>query len=103
MYGHDPLLIALLLILGGLGIGCVQYRWPTIGAAIDVATKVLITFIGMLIFASGGATGRGTPAEPVPAPPTSVTSSPTPATTSSEPARAPLQDPRQSQAEGAPL
>lgn len=88
MYGHDPLLIALILTLGGVGIGCVQYRWPTIGAAIDVATKVLITFIGMLIFASGGTASRGTPTEPVPAPPTSVTSTPSPAMTSSQLARA---------------
>ncbi|MFF1505739.1 hypothetical protein ACFVZR_39445 [Streptomyces sp. NPDC058316] len=73
MYGHDPLLIALLLVLAGLGIGCVQHRWPSIGEAIDVATKVLITLIGLLIFASGGTTEQSAPPDPVPAPSTSAT------------------------------
>ncbi|MGW2089310.1 hypothetical protein [Streptomyces sp. NPDC001880] len=74
MYGHDPLLITLLLVLAGLGIGCVQHRWPAIGEAIDVATKVLITLIGLLIFASGGTTEQSTPTSPVPAPSMSATS-----------------------------
>lgn len=87
MYGHDPLLIVLILTLAGGGIGWVQYRWPTIGAAIDVATKVLITLIGMLIFAGGSTAGRSTPTEPAPAPPTSMTSTQTPAMTSPQLAR----------------
>jgi len=66
MYGHDPLLIILLLVLAGLGIGCVQHRWPAIGEAIDVATKVLITLIGLLIFANGGTTEQNTPTTPAP-------------------------------------
>lgn len=53
MYGHDPLSIIVLLALVGVGIAVVHYRWPTVGASIDVATKVLITLIGMLVFASG--------------------------------------------------
>jgi hypothetical protein len=73
MHGHDPLLIILLLALVGLGIGCIQHRWPAIGEAIDVATKVLITLIGLLIFASGGTTEQNTPTTPVPAPSTSAT------------------------------
>ncbi|MFJ3128017.1 hypothetical protein ACIPJO_34595 [Streptomyces sp. NPDC086993] len=68
MHGHDPLLIVLLLALVGLGIGCVQHRWPAIGEAIDIATKVLITLIGLLIFASSGTTGQNPPTSPVPAP-----------------------------------
>ncbi|MCX5115531.1 hypothetical protein OOK13_45375 [Streptomyces sp. NBC_00378] len=68
MHGHDPLLIVLLLALVGLGIGCVQHRWPAIGEAIDIATKVLITLIGLLIFASSGTTGQNSPTSPVPAP-----------------------------------
>ncbi|MFJ7497982.1 hypothetical protein ACIQZB_44270 [Streptomyces sp. NPDC097727] len=73
MYGHDPLLIALLLVLAGLGIGCVQHRWPAIGEAIDVATKVLITLIGLLIFVSGGTTEQNPPTSPIPAPSVSAT------------------------------
>ncbi|MFJ1774999.1 hypothetical protein ACIOFQ_32940 [[Kitasatospora] papulosa] len=57
MYGHDPLSVIVLLALVGIGIAVVQYRWPTIGASIDVATKVLITLIGMLAFASGTSSG----------------------------------------------
>ncbi|MEU9095928.1 hypothetical protein [Streptomyces sp. NPDC048428] len=57
MYGHDPLSIIVLLALVGVGIAVVQYRWPTVGASIDVATKVLITLIGMLVFASGTTSG----------------------------------------------
>ncbi|MCX5106731.1 hypothetical protein [Streptomyces sp. NBC_00439] len=68
MHGHDPLLIVLLLALVGLGIGCVQHRWPAIGEAIDIATKVLITLIGLLIFASNGTTGQNPPTNPTPAP-----------------------------------
>ncbi|MEU0632445.1 hypothetical protein [Streptomyces sp. NPDC005989] len=68
MHGHDPLLIVLLLALVGLGIGCVQHRWPAIGEAIDIATKVLITLIGLLIFASNGTTKQNPPTSPVPAP-----------------------------------
>ncbi|MFF9077738.1 hypothetical protein ACF1FX_36130 [Streptomyces sp. NPDC014646] len=74
MYGHDPLLIILLLVLAGLGIGCVQHRWPAIGEAIDVATKVLITLIGLLIFANGSTTEQNTPTTPTPPPPMSATS-----------------------------
>lgn len=83
MYGHDPLLITLLLVLTGLGIGCVQHRWPTIGEAIDVATKVLITLIGLLIFASG-TTEQSTPTNPAPTP---AASSPAPAAPSPETSR----------------
>ncbi|MCX4851740.1 hypothetical protein [Streptomyces sp. NBC_00893] len=68
MHGHDPLLIILLLALVGLGIGCVQHRWPAIGEAIDIATKVLITLIGLLIFASNGTTEQNPPTSPVPSP-----------------------------------
>ncbi|MEU2135083.1 hypothetical protein [Streptomyces sp. NPDC018352] len=68
MHGHDPLLIVLLLALVGLGIGCVQHRWPAIGEAIDIATKVLITLIGLLIFASNGTTEQNPPTSPAPAP-----------------------------------
>ncbi|MFH9090948.1 hypothetical protein [Streptomyces sp. NPDC017673] len=68
MYGHDPLLIALLLILVGAGIGIIQHRWPTIGASIDLATKVLIALIGMLVFVSGGTSGKGAPTKPTPQP-----------------------------------
>ncbi|MFJ4576870.1 hypothetical protein ACIP4W_36805 [Streptomyces sp. NPDC088846] len=68
MHGHDPLLIILLLALVGLGIGCVQHRWPAIGEAIDIATKVLITLIGLLIFASSGTTGQNPPTNPAPTP-----------------------------------
>ncbi|MFJ5724613.1 hypothetical protein [Streptomyces sp. NPDC093149] len=74
MHGHDPLLIILLLALAGLGIGCVQHRWPAIGEAIDIATKVLITLIGLLIFASTGTTEQNTPTTPAPAPSMSATS-----------------------------
>ncbi|MCX5106999.1 hypothetical protein [Streptomyces sp. NBC_00439] len=76
MYGHDPLLVTLLLVLAGLGIGCVQHRWPAIGEAIDVATKVLITLIGLLIFASSGTTEQSAPTNPAPAPSMSATPSP---------------------------
>ncbi|MGY3677056.1 hypothetical protein [Streptomyces sp. TE33382] len=89
MYGHDPLLIILLLVLVGLGIGCVQHRRPAIGEAIDVATKVLITLIGLLIFASGGTTGQSTPTKPAPTPPLSATPSPAPAAPSPETSRVP--------------
>ncbi|MFB8038773.1 hypothetical protein ACFC5Z_38890, partial [Streptomyces sp. NPDC056004] len=68
MHGHDPLLIVLLLALVGLGIGCVQHRWPAIGEAIDIATKVLITLIGLLIFASNGTTKQNPPTNPTPTP-----------------------------------
>jgi hypothetical protein len=74
MYGHDPLLIILLLVLAGLAIGCVQHRWPAIGEAIDVATKVLITLIGLLIFANSGTTEQNTPTNPAPTPPMPATS-----------------------------
>ncbi|MCT2544074.1 MULTISPECIES: hypothetical protein [Streptomyces] len=47
---------------------CVQHRWPAIGEAIDIATKVLITLIGLLIFASNGTTGQNPPTSPAPAP-----------------------------------
>ncbi|MFF3129843.1 hypothetical protein ACFVRD_48620 [Streptomyces sp. NPDC057908] len=73
MHGHDPLLIILLLALVGLGIGCVQHRWPAIGEAIDIATKVLITLIGLLIFASSGTTKQNPPTNPAPAPSVSTT------------------------------
>lgn len=73
MHGHDPLLIILLLALVGLGIGCVQHRWPAIGEAIDIATKVLITLIGLLIFASNGTPGQNPPTNPTPAPSVSAT------------------------------
>ncbi|MFF0794190.1 hypothetical protein [Streptomyces spiralis] len=65
MYGHDPLLIGLLLLLVGAGIGIIQHRWPTIGASIDLATKVLIALIGMLVFVSGGAPSKA-PTKPSP-------------------------------------
>ncbi|MFK0101847.1 hypothetical protein [Streptomyces sp. NPDC091040] len=71
MYGHDPLSIIALLTLVGVGIAVIQYRWPTVGASIDVATKVLITLIGMLVFASGVAsdpTPSDTPRETTQAP-----------------------------------
>ncbi|MER5616847.1 hypothetical protein [Streptomyces sp. NPDC002215] len=68
MHGHDPLLIILLLALAGLGIGCVQHRWPAIGEAIDIATKVLITLIGLLGFASNGTTKQNPSTNPAPAP-----------------------------------
>ncbi|MER6274639.1 hypothetical protein [Streptomyces sp900105755] len=55
MYGHDPLAVIAVLIIVGVGISIVQYRWPTVGASIDLATKVLIALIGMLLFASGTA------------------------------------------------
>ncbi|WP_335940996.1 hypothetical protein [Streptomyces sp. PTD5-9] len=74
MYGHDPLLIILLLALAGLGIGWIQHRRPAIGEAIDVATKVLITLIGLLIFANSSTTAQNTPTTPAPAPSMSATS-----------------------------
>ncbi|MER6499175.1 hypothetical protein ABT218_07215 [Streptomyces sp. NPDC001455] len=77
MYGHDPLLIVLLLVLAGLGIGWIQHRWPAIGETIDVATKVLITLIGLLIFASNGTTEQNTPTTPAPAPAPSVSATST--------------------------
>ncbi|MFJ7498112.1 hypothetical protein ACIQZB_45110 [Streptomyces sp. NPDC097727] len=72
MYGHDRLLIILLLILTGLGIGYIQHRWPAIAEATDIATKVLITLIGLLIYASSGTTEQNTPTNPAPAPSTSA-------------------------------
>ncbi|MFE3145982.1 hypothetical protein ACFXJ6_04835 [Streptomyces sp. NPDC059218] len=78
MHGHDPLLIVLLLALVGLGIGCVQHRRPAIGEAIDIATKVLITLIGLLIFASNGTTKQNPPLVPAPAPTTSAPASAAP-------------------------
>ncbi|MFF4796258.1 hypothetical protein [Streptomyces sp. NPDC001276] len=85
MYGHDPLLIALLLILAGAGIGIIQHRWPTIGASIDLATKVLIALIGMLVFVSGGTTGKGETTEPAPQPSVSAATPETTASTAGPP------------------
>ncbi|MFE7431291.1 hypothetical protein [Streptomyces sp. NPDC057545] len=74
MYGHDPLLIILLLVLAGLGIGWIHHRRPAIGETIDVATKVLITLIGLLIFANSGTTEQNTPTTPAPTLSVSATS-----------------------------
>ncbi|WP_189282011.1 hypothetical protein [Streptomyces atratus] len=46
---------------------------PAIGEAIDIATKVLITLIGLLIFASNGTTKQNPPTNPAPAPSVSAT------------------------------
>ncbi|MFF3735202.1 hypothetical protein ACFYXM_34265 [Streptomyces sp. NPDC002476] len=106
MYGHDPLLIILLLVLVGLGIGWIQHRRPAIGETIDVATKVLITLIGLLIFASNGTTEQNTPTTPHrPCPrPQQTTTGPAPAQQQTDrerttkPLHAPLSRERQSSA-----
>ncbi|MGW0079945.1 hypothetical protein ACWDU9_32900 [Streptomyces cellulosae] len=83
MNGHDPLGVIALLLIFGVGISVVGYRWPTIGAAIDLATKVVLACIGALLFASGMNVPSVTPApEPTqPAAPTADTPVPMPSTT----------------------
>lgn len=76
MNGHDPLLIVLILGIACAAVGYINYRWPTVGASIDVATKVVIAIVGILIFANSGHSSdtlppanqpaAATPASPVP-------------------------------------
>lgn len=70
MNGHDPILILLILILVGLTVGYVNHHWPTIGASIDVAGKVLLVVIGILVFTG---TAASPPQTAVPAPAPSMT------------------------------
>ncbi|MER7540540.1 hypothetical protein ABTX77_38095 [Streptomyces sp. NPDC097704] len=50
MYGHDPLLILLIMVLLAVLAGWIQHRWPAIGASVDVAGKVLLAIIGLMLF-----------------------------------------------------
>ncbi|CAL9330453.1 hypothetical protein [Streptomyces griseomycini] len=83
MNGHDPLGVIALLLLFGVGISVVGYRWPTVGAAIDLATKVVLACIGALLFASGMNAPSVTPV-PEPTQPTAPTAD-APAPASSTP------------------
>ncbi|WP_328622913.1 MULTISPECIES: hypothetical protein [unclassified Streptomyces] len=77
MNGHDPILILLILTLVGLTVGYVHHRWPTIGASIDIAGKVLLVVIGVLVFTGAGA---NPPQYTVPAPTPSMTAPAAPGT-----------------------
>lgn len=79
MYGHDPLLILLIMVLLAVLAGWIQHRWPTIGASVDVAGKVLLAIIGLMLFivtATGTTTTTPQPASPAPATPAPATSAP---------------------------
>ncbi|WP_331724799.1 hypothetical protein [Streptomyces canus] len=50
MYGHDPLLLIVVIALVACVIGWIHHRHPAIGAAIDLAAKVVLALIAVLVF-----------------------------------------------------
>ncbi|MGQ4437469.1 hypothetical protein [Streptomyces sp. SAS_260] len=50
MYGHDPLLLIVVIALVAFAIGWIQHRHPAIGAAIDLSCKVVLALIAVLVF-----------------------------------------------------
>jgi hypothetical protein len=67
MYGHDPLLLITVLALIALAIGWIQHRHPAIGAAVDLASKVVLALIAVLVFAFS--TAKAPPASHTPVAP----------------------------------
>ncbi|MCP9946786.1 hypothetical protein LUX12_21490 [Streptomyces somaliensis] len=85
MTGHDPLLILLILVLTGIAVGYIQHHWPLIGASIDVAGKVLLAVVGVLLFVDT-ASGENPPQTGAPTPGPAATSPAHPGNTSAAPA-----------------
>ncbi|MEU6546979.1 hypothetical protein [Streptomyces sp. NPDC046859] len=73
MYGHDPLLLIIAIALVALAIGWIQHTRPAIGTAIDLASKVVLALIAVLVFAFS--TAKTTPADHAPATPARQTPS----------------------------
>jgi hypothetical protein len=50
MYGHDPLLLIVVIALVACVIGWIHHQHPAIGAAVDLAAKVILALIAVLVF-----------------------------------------------------
>ncbi|MFG2299174.1 hypothetical protein [Streptomyces sp. NPDC048603] len=75
----------MILILVGIAVGYVHRRWPLIGASIDVAGKVLLAVVGVLLFVNTISEEKA-PQTGVPAPGPSATSPAQPGSTNGAPA-----------------
>lgn len=50
MYGHDPLLLIVVIALVAWGIGWIHHQHPAIGAAMDLAAKVVLALTAVVVF-----------------------------------------------------